>query len=51
MAPVNTSTVLTDFATAITFDENTVNAAPQLLDVDVSFTVNLRRGPSGWFGV
>ncbi len=36
--PVNTSPVLTDFATAITFAENTVNAAPQLLDVDVSFT-------------
>jgi hypothetical protein len=38
MTSANTSPVLTDFATAITFAENTVNAAPQLLDVDVTFT-------------
>jgi hypothetical protein len=38
MTSANTSPVLTDFATAITLAENTVNAGPQLLDVDVTFT-------------
>ena len=35
---VNSVPTLGDFATAITLLENTVNAAPQLLDADVTFT-------------
>ncbi len=33
----NDAPVLTDFASTVSFDENTVNADPQLLDVDVTF--------------
>lgn len=33
-----TAPTLTDFAPTVTFAENTVNASPQLLDTDVTFT-------------
>ncbi|MDO6482713.1 beta strand repeat-containing protein [Shimia thalassica] len=33
----NDAPVLTDFSSTVSFDENTVNADPQLLDVDVTF--------------
>ena len=33
-----TAPILTDFSTSVTFAENTVNAAPQLIDSDVTLT-------------
>ncbi|MFN3667842.1 MAG: beta strand repeat-containing protein [Brevundimonas sp.] len=38
ITPVIDPPALTGFATAVTFAENTVNAGPQLLDTDVTFT-------------
>ena len=37
VTPTNDAPTLTGFAPTITFDENTVNATPQLLDSDVTF--------------
>jgi Ca2+-binding RTX toxin-like protein len=37
VTPVNDAPALGGFAPSVSFDENTVNAAPQLLDADVTF--------------